>query len=250
MASKWIAGSVGWVRGLMPLSRQARVLAGVLPRRYWYGCALGMARVHGRLTGAHGGNAALTEALMLDHWLRELTRSGEFPIPYVLHGRDVIARARAEGPVVYCWTHLPLTEIPLRALVDSGLDEPVVVSDSGNITTEGDFRVFGLARRMETILANRQSMVRMRNVLREGRSVVCLADAYLGSPLLRHPLSVAGNVGATVLFQWAERKADGTLEVTFRDAPHPKCESEAAIDANLEFLRRENRRVLDRLGAS
>jgi lauroyl/myristoyl acyltransferase len=207
-----------------------------------------MARLHGRLTGGHGGNAALTEALMLDHWMRELTRFGEFPIPYVLHGRERIEQARAEGPVVYCWTHLPLTEIPLRALVDSGLDAPVVVSDPGNITPEGNFRVFGSAKRMGTILANRQSMVRMRNVLREGTSVVCLADAYLGAPLLRHPLSVAGNVGATVLFQWAERKPDGMLEVTFREAPHPKCENEAAIDANLEFLRVENRRVLQGLG--
>src|SRR4051794_26430173 len=58
---------------LLNLRRQARFVASVLPNRYWYRAALVMSRLQGALNGALGANRVLTEAVMLDHWLWELT---------------------------------------------------------------------------------------------------------------------------------------------------------------------------------
>jgi hypothetical protein len=40
------------------------------------------------------------------------------------------------------------------------------------------------------------------------------------------------------------------IDVYFIEAPRPYCESEEDIEANMEFLRRENRRILDGIGGT
>jgi hypothetical protein len=59
---------------------------------------------------------------------------------------------------------------------------------------------------------------------------------------------VAGRVGARVVFQWAKRRPDGTIEVTFIDAPRPHCETSEAVHENLAFLRAAQQRALAALG--
>jgi hypothetical protein len=53
---------------------------------------------------------------------------------------------------------------------------------------------------------------------------------------------------AFVVFTWAERHPDGTLEVTFMPAPNPLCKSDEEIQQNLEFLQTRNKKALEELG--
>jgi predicted esterase len=85
-------------------------------------------------------------------------------------------------------------------------------------------------------------------VLREGKSVVCTADREIFGPITGEILRVAGKARARVVFTWAERERSGAIKVFFREAPRPYCESQEAIEENLEFLRAATREVFDRLG--
>ena len=89
--------------------------------------------------------------------------------------------------------------------------------------------VAGLKKRLIAIPANRYALGRVRRTLQEGMPIVCLADTHMGDPLIPLVLQLAGRVGARVLFQWAVRRPDGTIDVTFITAPHPYCESDEAI---------------------
>jgi hypothetical protein len=236
-----------WLASLLQLRRQVRFVTWVLPNRYWYRAALAMCRLQGALNGALGGNRPLTEAVMLDHWLWELTAIGPFPVPYLLNRIDALEAADPRIGTLHCWIHEPLVEFLLRPLVEQGYPEPTVVADPGRI--DGDrFLVPGTSKRLMAIPAEKSALRQARRLLLDGISVVCLADAHLGGPLQPVVLRLASRVGARVVFQWAVRRPDGVIEVTFRNAPHPYCETDDAVRENLAFLREAQRRALATLG--
>jgi hypothetical protein len=195
-----------------------------------------------------GGNRVLTEAVMLDNWLVELTRIGPFPIPWTISGTEVIEAADPETGSLHCWIHEPLAEFPLRAYLELGYPEPMVVADPGRIIHQDQMMVTGMERRVTAITADRHALARARRSLQEGMHVVCLADARMGGLLYPLALQLAGRVGARVVFQWAKRRQDGTIDVTFMNAPRPHCETAEAVQENIAFLREAQRRALVQLG--
>jgi hypothetical protein len=232
------------LKGMFPLSRQAGIVSAVVPPSKRFRFALTASRWHGRISEWRGRHAALTEALMRDHWLRELTLRGSFPIPWRLHGRDVLDRYIVPGPVLYYTMHLPLVEIPLRVVMELGYPVPVPVADPGRILAEDRYVVAGMAERIPAIPASGHVLTRMRTLLLQGTSVVCLADSEFGGALLANPLRLAARVHVPVILVWSELGNDDVIDVTFEPAPHPFCESEAAIKENLEYLRKIHGRLL------
>jgi hypothetical protein len=230
------------------LSRRARIAAWILPRRWWYRFALLASRAQGKLKSRLGGNGPLTEALMLDSWLRELTLCGPFPIPWKAVETKVLDERKAGRGILYCWTHVPLFEIPMNALVAFGQKPDWIVADPGNITPEGNFLVPGLTDRLNAMATDKRVLTRIRTALASGKSVACLADAKIGGPLSSYALHVAGLVGAFIIFFWAERQPDGTINVTFQPAPHPLSQGPEQVQENLEFMRTMNRKALLALG--
>lgn len=229
------------------LRRQVRLVSWLVPPRYWYRAAIYASRVHGWLAARFGGgNCLLTEAVMLDHWLLELTLRSSYPIPWRGVGVEVLRHDGAEQGVMFCWTHVPMFEIPLHALMKMG-HNPHVAADPGKIAGD-EFIVPGAARRLRAIPMDSYVLIKMRTVFRRGGSVACLADPRLGAPLTSHALRFAGKMGARVIFLWAEHGTDGAIDIHFVNPPSPLCKSEEEIAANMEFLRTENRRLLSPLG--
>jgi hypothetical protein len=245
-----IGGSLRFASSLLPLSRQARLAAWILPNRYWYRFALSASRVHGKLKTRAGGNGVLTEALMLDNWMRALTFSGAYPIPLRLDQIEAFKQVDPGRGILYCWTHLPLMEIPLRALWELGQPADLIVADAGRIVEGNKFVIPGLKSRNRAIPADRHAFTRVRTALKEGKSVACLADSELFSPSSSQILRVAGMANAFVIFTWAERQPDGTLKVIFTPAPNPLCKDDEEIRQNLELLQTMNRKILQELGIS
>ena len=237
-----------WLASWLHLRRQVRFVAWFVPNRYWYRAALAICRLQGALNGALGGNRLLTEAVMLDHWLWELTVIGPFPVPYTCNGIDVFETANSKTGTLYCWIHEPLVEFLLRPFLELGNPEPMIVADRGRIVDGDRFMVTGTKVRLMAIPADRYALGRAKRSLQEGMSVVCLADAYIGGRLYAYVLQLAGRVGARVVFSWASRRPDGVIEVTFMNAPHPYCETDEAVRENLAFLRAAQQRALAALG--
>lgn len=229
----------------LPLARQATLVRHILPRGLWYRAALSISRTQGRIVRQIGGNGEFTTALMLDFWLRELSFGGPFPIPYRITGAEVV---RSPGAKLYTWTHLPLTEVPLRVGLEVGGAEPAVVSDPGKVVGQNEFLVFGWSRRIEALPADEHLLGRVKRTLRAGKSVVFLADQLLGGPLSEVPLRVAARLHVPLVYQWANLQPDGVMDVTFQLAPFPMSRTEAEIAANLDFLRERNRVALEGLG--
>jgi hypothetical protein len=234
----------------LPLTRQAKVAARLLPPAWRFRFALGVSRFQGQIAEAMGRNGALSEAMMRDHWLRELTFHGPFPVPWRLHGRELLDRYAVPGPVLYVTTHIPMGETPLRAVMELGYPVPVPIADPGRIIEQDRYLVSGMAEHIRALAAGPYVLARMRTLLSRGTSVVCLADNEFAGTLSANPLRLAGRLGIPALVVWAELAPDGVVDVTFRLPPHPFCESEAAIAENMKYLEEINAAVLRSLGVS
>jgi lauroyl/myristoyl acyltransferase len=205
--------------------------------------------MHGKLKTKAGGNGVLTEALMLENWMRALTFSGEYPIPLRSDQIESLKQKASGRGILYCWTHLPLMEIPITALSLLGQPVDLVVADPGRIVDGNAFIIPSLRARTRAIPADRHVLTRVRTALKKGESVACLADSELLGPSSSQILRVAGMSNAFVVFTWTERHSDGTLNVTFMEAPKPLCSTAEEILENLEFLQTRNRKALKELGA-
>lgn len=195
-----------------------------------------------------GGNGNLTEAVMLDNWIRALTCSGPFPIPCIPVGTSVLDLDKEGRGVLYCWTHVPLVEIPLRLLLQLGHRVDFIVAHPGKIVGKDEFIVPGLKERIKTLSVDQRVLTKVRTALKQGRSVACLVDPEMFGPISSQILSVAGGAKAFVVFQWAERHANGDITVVFRPAPHPLCENDQEIQENLNFLKNMNQKALHAVG--
>jgi hypothetical protein len=239
---------LAFLKRLMPLHRQAAIAAAVLPSGMLFRFALAISRWQARLVGRFGGNAALTEVVMRDHWLRDLTFHRAFPVPWRLHGRDVLDRCAVPGPVLYFTTHLPMGEIPLRVVMELGYPVPVPVADPGRIVGEERYVVAGMAERIPAIPVSGYVLARMRTLLVRGTSIVCLAESEFGGEFSLNPLRLAARLRIPVIFVWAELAADHVVDVTFQPAPYPYSQNEQEIADNLAALRVINDRILRSLG--
>ena len=207
-----------------------------------------MAKLRGSLAGMHGGNRALTEAILLDTWIRELTLCGAFPIPIRTVGTEVLQAAKEHGRVLFFWQHLPLCSLPLGPILDAMGEASPVVAHPGHVVGDDRFLIPGRKETAPALSLERPVLTRMRTLLLSGKAVSCLADDFMGGTFSDYALRIAGKTGSRVMLQWAERHPDGSLDVLFRWAPRPECESKEAIAENMEFLRQVRERVLAELG--
>jgi hypothetical protein len=234
----------------MPLSRRARIAAALIPAAYRFRFVLVASRLQGIVMGWLGSSRILTEASMRDDWIRELTKHGGFPIPWRLHGKDVLDHYTSLGPVVYYTPHLPLCEVPLRVLADLQYPVPVFVADQGRMVDGDKLIVPGLHRPSPSLPSTEATLVRMRTLLQRGQTVGSTADRNFAGEFYVNPLRLAGRLRVPVIFPFAELAADGVVDVTFRPLPHPLCESEEAIAENLQFLHDRRNTVLMALGVT
>ena len=244
-----MSSAISRLKQMLPLSRQARIFARLVPARYWFQCALHCSSLQGRIAEKMGGNGKLTELVMRDHWLREFTDRGRFPVPTRVAGREVLDEYLPRGPVLYCTMHVGMSDILLRFVVEQGYPVPVPIADSGRMVSKERYPVLGMNLPILALQAGPHVLARARTLLLRGTSVACMADRdYMDDQFNANPLRLAARMGVPIIFMWATLATDGVIDAEFRAAPHPYCENEAAVDDNLTALRDVRDEILASLG--
>ena len=236
---------VEWVKRILPVSRQARVVAIVLPPAMWFRFAVAVARWQGSAIRLLRGDGAPAEILIRDRWLRELTLLGAFPIPWRVHGREALERFSALGPVLYVTLHLALADMTLRVLVELGYPTPHAV------TAEGVHRhpVVGMGMQLPALPATSFVLTRMRTLLARGVSVSCMVDRdHLSESYSTNPMRLAARLRVPVIFCWGEIAPDGVVDVFFHPAPRQYSEKDGPIAENLRFFQELRDGILSRNG--
>jgi hypothetical protein len=241
--------AISRLKQMLPLSRQAEILARLVPARFWFRCAIVCSRLQGRIAAKMGGDGKLTELVMRDHWLREFTDRGRFPLPMRVAGREVLDEYLPQGPVLYCTMHIGMSDMPLRFLVDQDYAVPVPIAHGGRMVAGERYPVTGMNLLTPALMAGPHVLSRARTLLLRGTSVACLAERnYTDGEFNANPLRLAARLRVPLIFTWATLARDGVIDVEFRAAPHPYCDGEAEMEENLNGLLRLRDTILASIG--
>jgi hypothetical protein len=182
-------------------------------------------------------------AWLMDSWLQPLSRRRlVFPIPIHTDGKEALARAsRNPNGMLISSVHLPLVNCVLRSLVDMGITPATVVA----LTDDENSPVWGLNQGIPALAPSGSVLLKLKAVLRQGRTVAALVDTAPGTPLNPNIFHLVRYAGAEVVFATVELQPNGEILVQFSTPPDPFCRDAESIEANLRALRHERQHILN-----
>jgi hypothetical protein len=242
-ASLRIAKALDDARKLAQTERplQTLIIATFVPKHRWYRAALFMSRLEAfrALILRKGYPGKRGQPHRLHRWITELTPFGAFEIPLRVAGLPALDSAKsASRCVLLCSTHVPLYDLILPALAQSGFPPDLVVAAATGLSSAGRFPIPGADGGTAGVAAGPHALLRVRTTLRNGGIVMCLLDRVIEGPLYGNVLHLAGRLDAVVFFWSVALAADGVIEVGIEAPPFPLCEADEAVRRNLAAAER------------
>ncbi len=237
------------LQGMMPLSRQARIVAAIVPPRHWYSIAIAAGRLHARLAQLLGfKDLGRRERTMRENWVCDLTEHGAFPIPYRVVGAECLVRTEGDSNgLLYCSVHIPMILAGIRALEELGAPPALIIAGPGKIRADGRMYPFGLGVGWPAVRAGARGMLAARSAFRKGQIVGSLLDVDTGGPLSPNLLRLAGKMGVRTVLLLSEVDENNVVIFTLVS---PQCavpDTEEKVQAVLKELEAHRDRILGRL---
>ncbi|MFP5041970.1 hypothetical protein [Parasediminibacterium sp. JCM 36343] len=226
------------------LSRKAaecyvRVIATLLPRRYWYKSAYKSAFLLAGLSRKvilKKAKINYYAAQRLNAFLGLFTAKGkEFYIPTRIKGAEYL-NSQKEGLVI-CTVHLPLVKVGFAAILKEGYEIHGAIAHKQ--IKDRLMQFWGCTQTAPTILADNTALLKTRAILKRKGTVIVMIDALLGMAFSPNMLRLAGKMEVKVLFLIAKLSPDGVIDAEFLQPPYPICDTEDKIKENLDFLRKQ-----------
>ena len=183
------------------------------------------------------------QAKWMDHLMAHFTRKKRpFPVRYKIEGAGLLKRWVQEqcGIVLYS-AHIPLMQLAVRAVMESGVRVNAAVAEVPN--PDEKLAVWGLAERLPIFHTGPAVLLKARTILDNHGILTLMVDYRFGDYSI-NIFKLARLTGSRVVSYLAELQNDGIVHVWITEPPHPFCENDEAIQANLEALEKERRRIL------
>ena len=221
-----------------------------LPKRRWYGVALGMARTLAGGAGwlAPAANNATDASLaprLLHRFLDILAEhSRDFPIPVVVEGEEFLREYAAQpGGFVICSAHIPFVKLifPLaRKIIGEQREVRVVAREP-----VGDNEVSAWSgENLKAVRTDHAVLLHTRSLLRQNGCLLLAVDKEQGEFISSNIFRFVGKMNSRILMFFTQLQPDGRILIRIMLPPGPHCRSEEEIRANLDFVAENVRRIL------
>ncbi len=142
-----------------------------------------------------------------------------------------------------CTFHVPLTVVPIRALIEMGFKIDSVITNTTN--KENKFVDCCKLVNIPIIDSNNNVLTKAKNILQKNGSVLFMADNSKTGAFSPNMFHLCRLLNSKLIFFFAALNDSEVVEVTFIQAPYPYCETDHAIDTNLLFLKQLKMAVLE-----
>lgn len=191
----------------------------------------------------------LRTSVLLDVYLHELSKLGEFPIPWQVEGAEHLptpgmANSSGGGGALYCAAHLPFFSAHARVLLELGAAPSLVIALANAIDADGGYPLPGIRQSIPALPPSASTLIKVHRALKGGAIVGSMMDAYPGGPLKPQLFRLAGKNGTRVIFLFSELDAKQGMKLIVAQPPFPIPDTEEKVQANLEAYDRERRRIL------
>jgi hypothetical protein len=230
-----------------------RTIVVLFPARFWYRVLYSICFLQGKLLRVVLALTPLRKDYryrIIVTWLMQSTLphmialDRPFPIPTRDKNVEALLEARKDSKgVALCSVHIPFIRLVLRRLVELDVRPTAVVAHETALVY-GRMPVWGMTETLPGLVADRNVLFKVRNVLRQGGLVATLVDINLGDPLNCNVFRLIRSAGARLVFVSTELQADGAILVEFFAPPDPLCLSNESVLSNLLVLQRRTDSIL------
>lgn len=172
---------------------------------------------------------------MLDRLLEGMTRyGGQFPIPIRIQGCAQLFIGDAQPGTVYCSAHIPLVRVGVGVIMEKVAPNLIAIAAEPDLGEA--VALWGKAEGLPAIRKDISVLVKVRTLLRSGKSIVVLADRSEGSAVSDRVMRLVQHLGGKVVFMLTRLNAEGVVDVELFEPPDAACSSEEGILRNVELL--------------
>ncbi|MVM35226.1 hypothetical protein GO755_34710 [Spirosoma sp. HMF4905] len=198
----------------------ALAITTLFPLKNWYIVAYAVSGVMSYLykpqKNKYTNTWAINHAYRLNGLLAVMTRKGRsFPMPVHGRGEELFFKQRPNG-LVLCSTHIPLSKVALRYLMECGFKPTVAIV--GDPSVQDSIAVWGSLEKIPAIHTGSFVLQKAKRILQQGGSVVALVDHHLGDPYSPNIFRLAEKLNSDIVFFDAALQKDGTVDVRFRES--------------------------------
>lgn len=215
----------------------------LFPEKYWYKIVFFISyfsRFNTRQLVVKKKSLAIVRGYNINKLLALLTRKKRpFPIPYKIVQSEY---TNNESGLILCTVHLPLAKVAIRAFLEnnSKIDAAIV----GVPTSDNHMAIWGITNKIPALVKSQFVLLKAKRILEQKGCIVLMIDSGSSNTYSPNILKLGGKIGVRTMFFFAELQPDGTIYSRFVNPPHPYCENEAAINANLDFLKNEATKIV------
>ncbi len=208
-----------------------------LPNKSWYRSAFFWSRKLAYFN-KKGMNSQLSTpykiAERLNTLLSILRRTNtNFHIPSTLTGEQYLGGY--ENGIIICTVHLPLIKVGVANLMNNGFVIDAAIA--GKPTDDGFMSVWGSLVRIPVIVADVNSLIRVKSLLQNNKSIGLMVDSFFQKPISPNIFRLASKIGAKVVFLYAYLREDGLIETTIELPPYPFSRNEVEVEANINAIK-------------
>lgn len=150
-------------------------------------------------------------ARIMDDWLHQMAAFHRpFPIPTQVSGAAAVRKLSGEGTgLVFCSSHCFLADVALRIVAEACAGALTIISTVPN--PEKGYSIWGMNRAIPVIHPDKNVLLKVRNILRRGESVVVLIDKALDTPFQSNILRLACAIQVPVIFSIPKLQPSGDM---------------------------------------
>ena len=177
---------------------------------------------------------------ILDQMLSLLTRFNiAFHIPYHFNSPEI----KKENGILYCTTHLPLTKVCLKAMIENHytFDAAIALNPSSDNT----IAIWGMKENHTAIKADVNVLLKTKTLLLNNRALFLMIDDDENKGYSPNSLKLCQITKSKIAFCFTKLNRNGIISTWMEPAPFPNCKTDKEIEENIAYLKQKTNQILD-----
>ena len=177
---------------------------------------------------------------ILDQLLSFLTRTNvAFYIPYNFYSPEI----KNENGLLYCTTHLPLTKVFIKAMIENHYKLDAAISWS--VSSDKTIAILGMKESHAAIKADANVLLKTKSLLLTKGALFLMINDHENKNYSSNSMKICQLTKSKIAFCFTKLNSNGMISTWMEPAPYPYCNTDTEIENNIDYIKQKNNQILD-----
>lgn len=177
---------------------------------------------------------------ILDQLLSMLTRSNvPFHIPYCFNSPEI----KNENGILYCATHLPLTKVCVKAMLENNYTFDAVLA--WNPSSDNKIAIWGMKESHPAIKTDINVLLKTKSLLLNKGTLFLMINDHQNKSYSPNSLKLCKITKSKIAFCYTKLDKNGIISTWMEPVPFPYCKTDTEIEENLAYMKLKTNQILE-----